>query len=168
MKELTIILDGFSKAYAMTGWRLGYGVMPRGLAEHVTRLMVNSNSCTASFTQMAGIAALQGDQMPVPRMVAEFRRRRDLIVDGLNGLPGVTCRAPRGAFYVFPNITRSGGARPSVAEPCSTRPGVAVLGGSAFGEYGEGYLRLSYANSEANIAAALDRMRPVLARMAAG
>ena len=168
MEGLVIILDGFSKAYAMTGWRLGYGVMPQTLAEHVTRLMVNSNSCTASFTQLAGIAALQGDQTPVARMVAEFKRRRDLIVEGLNRLPGVSCRSPRGAFYVFPNV--KGLRRPSsqVAEVLLNDAGVAVLGGTAFGEYGEGYLRLSYANSEANLRAALDRMRPVCARLASG
>jgi len=166
LTDLVIILDGFSKAYAMTGWRLGYGVMPQPLAEHVTRLMVNSNSCTASFTQLAGIAALQGDQTPVAQMVAEFRRRRDLIVEGLNRLPGVSCRSPRGAFYVFPNVKAL--ARPSaeIAERLLTEAGVAVLGGTAFGEYGEGYLRLSYANSEANLRRALERMRPVCARLA--
>jgi aspartate/methionine/tyrosine aminotransferase len=168
MKELTVILDGFSKAYAMTGWRLGYGVMPVPLAEHVTRLMVNSNSCTASFTQLAGIAALQGDQAPVERMVAEFKRRRDLIVDGLNRLPGISCRTPRGAFYAFPNIKALGRPSAEVAEAILNEAGVAVLGGQAFGEYGEGYLRLSYANSEANIRKALTRMVPVLARLARG
>jgi len=164
MKDLTIILDGFSKAYAMTGWRLGYGVMPRDLAEHVARLMVNSNSCTASFSQWAGIAALQGDQQPVAQMVAEFKRRRDVIVEGLNRLPGVSCRSPRGAFYVFPNITALRRPSAEVAAALLAEAGVAVLGGSAFGAYGEGYLRLSYANSEANIRKALARMAPVLAR----
>jgi aspartate aminotransferase len=168
MEGLVIILDGFSKAYAMTGWRLGYGVMPASLAEHVTRLMVNSNSCTASFTQLAGIAALQGDQTPVAHMVAEFKRRRDLIVDGLGGLPGVSCRSPRGAFYVFPNIKGLGRRSSEVAEILLNEAGVAALGGTAFGEYGEGYLRLSYANSEANLRAALERMRPVCARLAGG
>ena len=166
MKDLVIILDGFSKAYAMTGWRLGYGVMPRDLAEHVTRLMVNTNSCTASFTQWAGIAALQGDQMPVAQMVAEFKRRRDIIVAGLNTLPGVSCRSPRGAFYVFPNVKKVGRPAAEIAEALLNDGGVAVLGGTAFGEHGEGYLRLSYANSEANIRKALDRMGPVLARLA--
>jgi len=164
MKDLTIILDGFSKAYAMTGWRLGYGVMPRDLAEHVARLMVNSNSCTASFSQWAGIAALQGDQQPVAQMVAEFKRRRDVIVEGLNRLPGVSCRSPRGAFYVFPNITALRRPSAEVAAALLAEAGVAVLGGSAFGAYGEGDLRLSYANSEANIRKALARMEPVLAR----
>jgi aspartate/methionine/tyrosine aminotransferase len=166
MRDLAIILDGFSKSFAMTGWRMGYGVMPVPLAEHVARLMVNSNSCTASFTQWAGIAALQGDQMPVRQMVAEFKRRRDIIVAGLNALPGVTCRTPKGAFYVFPNIKALKRPSKDVAEAILQEGGVAVLGGTAFGEYGEGYLRLSYANSEANIRKALDRMRPVLARIA--
>jgi len=161
MREQTILLDGFSKSYAMTGWRLGYGVMPPALAEHVARLMVNSNSCTASFVQLAGIAALQGDQTPVARMVAEFKRRRDLLVDGLNRLPGVRCARPRGAFYVFPNIT--GTRRPSaeVAERLLTEAGVAALSGAAFGAHGEGYLRFSYANSESNLRLALERMRPL-------
>jgi len=168
MKDLVIILDGFSKSYAMTGWRLGYGVMPEVLAEHVTRLMVNSNSCTASFTQLAGIAALQGDQTPVAKMVAEFRRRRDLIVEGLNRLPGVSCHSPRGAFYVFPNVTALRRPSVEVAEALLKEAGVAALGGTAFGQYGEGYLRLSYANSEANLRKALERMRPVCARLASG
>jgi len=168
MEDLVIILDGFSKAYAMTGWRLGYGVMPVALAEHVTRLMVNTNSCTASFTQHAGIAALQGDQTPVAEMVAEFRRRRDIVVDGLNRLPGVSCRSPRGAFYVFPNVKGLRLPSAQVAEMLLNDAGVAVLGGTAFGEYGEGYLRLSYANSEANLRKALERMRPVCERLARG
>jgi aspartate/methionine/tyrosine aminotransferase len=163
MREHTILLDGFSKSYAMTGWRLGYGVMPITLAEHVTRLMVNSNSCTASFVQLAGVAALQGDQGSVTQMVAEFKRRRNLVVDGLNTLPGVRCVRPRGAFYVFPNITGTGHPSAEVAERLLTEAGVATLSGTAFGEYGEGYLRLSYANSEANLREALARMRPVLA-----
>jgi aspartate aminotransferase len=165
MKDLVIILDGFSKSFAMTGWRLGYGVMPMPLAEHIARLMVNSNSCTASFTQLAGIAALQGDQTPVAEMVAEFKRRRDLIVEGLNKLPGVSCRSPKGAFYVFPNVKALKRPSAEVAEAILTEAGVAVLGGQAFGEYGEGYLRLSYANSAENIRKALERMRPVLARL---
>jgi aspartate aminotransferase len=166
MHTHSILLDGFSKSYAMTGWRLGYGVMPVDLAEHVTRLMVNSNSCTASFVQLAGVAALQGDHTPVTRMVAEFKRRRDLLVDGLNRLPGVTCRRPRGAFYVFPNIT--GTRRPSaeVADRLLQEAGVAVLSGAAFGAHGEGYLHISYANSEANLTRALERMRPVFEALA--
>jgi aspartate aminotransferase len=161
MQPLTILLDGFSKAYAMTGWRLGYGVMPVALAEHVTRLMVNSVSCTASFVQLAGIAALQGDQAPVARMVAEFKRRRDLFVDGLNQLPGVRCARPRGAFYAFPNVKSTGRSSGEVAERLLNEAGVAALSGTAFGEHGEGYLRFSYATSEANLRLALERMRPL-------
>ncbi len=165
MKEHTIILDGFSKAYAMTGWRLGYGVMPLPLAEHVTRLMVNSASCTATFVQLAGLAALHGDQSSVARMVAEFKRRRDLIVDGLNKLPGVSCRSPRGAFYVFPNVSALGRPAGDIADLLLNEAGVAALGGTAFGQHGEGYLRLSYANSEANLKKALDRIRPIFERL---
>ena len=128
--------------------------------------MVNSNSCTASFTQLAGIAALQGDQTPVARMVAEFKRRRDLIVEGLNRLPGVSCRSPRGAFYVFPNVKALRRPSAEIAEALLNEAGVAALGGTAFGEYGEGYLRLSYANSEANLRKALEQMRPICARLA--
>ena len=166
VRERAVLLDGFSKTYAMTGWRLGYGVMPAALADHVTRLMVNSASCTASFVQLAGVAALHGDQTPVARMVAEFKRRRDLVVDGLNRLPGVSCISPRGAFYAFPNVSRIGRPSGEVAEQLLTEAGVAVLPGTAFGAHGEGYLRLSYANSEANLRAALDRMRPVLEKLA--
>jgi aspartate aminotransferase len=165
MHERTIILDGFSKTYAMTGWRLGYGVMPTALAEHVTRLMVNSNSCTASFVQLAGIAALQGDQTPVAEMVAEFKRRRDLIVAGLNTLPGVKCIVPRGAFYVFPNVTGTGRRSAEIAERLLDEAGVALLAGTAFGEHGEGYLRLSYASSEANLRRALERMHDFFGRL---
>ena len=166
MREHTIILDGFSKSFAMTGWRLGYGVMPVPLAEHLTRLMVNSASCTASFVQLAGIAALQGDQEPVRRMVAEFRRRRDLVVAGLGKLPGVTCTRPGGAFYAFPNVSRVGRKSGEIADRLLHDAGVAVLAGTAFGEHGEGYLRLSYANSEENLRKALARMEPVLAQLA--
>ncbi len=166
MEDLVVLLDGFSKSYAMTGWRLGYGVMPEPLAEHVTRLMVNSNSCTATFVQHAGVAALRGDQAPVAGMVAEFRRRRDVIVDGLNELPGVSCIRSRGAFYAFPNITATGRSSAEIADLLLSEAGVAVLAGSAFGECGEGYLRLSYASSEANLRAALDRMRPVFEALA--
>jgi len=166
MREHAIILDGFSKSFAMTGWRLGYGVMPVPLAEHLTRLMVNSASCTASFVQLAGIAALQGDQEPVRRMVAEFRRRRDLVVAGLGKLPGVTCTRPGGAFYAFPNVSRVGRKSAEIADRLLHEAGVAVLAGTAFGEHGEGYLRLSYANSEENLRKALARMEPVLAQLA--
>ena len=163
VRERAVLLDGFSKTYAMTGWRLGYGVMPAPLAEHVTRLMVNSASCTASFVQLAGVAALEGDQTPVAQMVEAFRRRRDLVVDGLNTLPGVSCIRPLGAFYAFPNVSRLGRSSAEIAERLLQEAGVAVLPGTAFGAHGEGYLRLSYANSEANLRAALERMRPVLA-----
>jgi len=165
MKGLTIILDGFSKSYAMTGWRLGYGVMPPVLAEHLTRLMVNSASCTATFVQLAGIAALQGDQTPVAKMVAEFKRRRDLLVDGLNKLPGVSCQRPRGAFYAFPNVKAIRHPSKELADTLLEEAGVAVLWGTAFGEYGEGYLRLSYATSAENLCLALARMAPVLERL---
>ena len=166
MKPLTILLDGFSKSYAMTGWRLGYGVMPVDLADHVTRLMVNSASCTASFVQLAGIAALQGDRTPVTKMVAEFKRRRDLFVDGLNTLPGVRCAKPRGAFYAFPNVTGTRKSSSEVAERLLNEAGVAALSGTAFGAHGEGYLRFSYANSEANLRKALERMRPLFTALA--
>jgi len=165
VREHAVLLDGFSKTYAMTGWRLGYGVMPAPLADHVTRLMVNSASCTASFVQLAGVAALEGDQAPVAQMVEAFRRRRDLVVDGLNTLPGVSCVKPRGAFYAFPNVSRLGCSSGEIAERLLNEAGVAVLPGTAFGAHGEGYLRLSYANSEANLRAALERMRPVLAKI---
>jgi aspartate/methionine/tyrosine aminotransferase len=166
MKPQTIILDGFSKSYAMTGWRLGYGVMPAPLAEHLTRLMTNSNSCTATFVQQAGVAALQGDDAPVRAMVEEFRGRRDLIVDGLNRIPGVRCARPRGAFYVFPNIKALGRPSKEVATYLLDEGGVALLGGTAFGEFGEGYLRLSYAASREAIQQALERMGKALARLA--
>ena len=160
--ERTIILHGFSKTYAMTGWRLGYGVMPVPLAEQVTRLMTNSNSCTSAATQFAGVAALKGPQDSVTEMVEAFRQRRDLIVEGLNDLPGVTCVKPRGAFYVFPNISGTGMDSRTAEAFFMDRAGVACLSGAAFGEYGEGYLRLSYANSMENIQKALDNMRRAL------
>ncbi len=165
MADLTIILDGFSKAYAMTGWRLGYGVMPLPLVEHMSRLMVNSNSCTASFTQIAGVAALEGDQRDSFAMVEAFRRRRELVVAGLNAIPGVSCRRPAGAFYAFPNITILGRPAEAIADHLLQDAGVAVLAGHGFGKYGEGYLRLSYAASEARLSQALDRMAASLARL---
>ena len=158
LRERTIILDGFSKAYAMTGWRLGYGVMRSDLAQQVALLMTNSNSCTASFTQVAGVAALRGDQTPVDEMVAEFRRRRQVMVNGLNDIPGFRCRMPHGAFYAFPNITGTGRSSRELAEALLTEAGVACLAGTAFGKWGEGYLRFSYANSVENIRKALDRI----------
>ncbi|MEO6462340.1 MAG: pyridoxal phosphate-dependent aminotransferase [Candidatus Eisenbacteria bacterium] len=158
LQERTILLDGFSKTYAMTGWRLGYGVMEKSLATHMARLMTNSNSCTNSFVQKAGIAALEGPQGPAEEMIAEFNRRRDLVVRGLNALPGVTCTRPTGAFYAFPNITGTGFASAELARAMLDEAGVAVLAGTAFGQYGEGYLRLSYANSIPNLEKALERM----------
>ena len=165
MLERTIILDGFSKTYAMTGWRLGYGVMPEPLAEAVTRLMINSNSCTAAFTQMAGIAALTGPQDDVDRMVAAFRERREVIVEGLNRIPGFRCLKPKGAFYAFPNIEGTGMSSRQLAEYLLEEAGVAVLSGTAFGEYGEGFLRLSFANSVENIRKALERIETALRRL---
>ncbi len=165
MAERTIILDGFSKTYAMTGWRLGYGVMPEPLAEAVTRLMINSNSCTAAFTQMAGIAALTGPQDEVERMVAAFRERREVIVEGLNRLPGFRCLKPKGAFYAFPNIEGTGMSSRELATYLLEEAGVAVLSGTAFGEYGEGFLRLSFANSIENIQKALERIEKALRRL---
>jgi aspartate/methionine/tyrosine aminotransferase len=162
MRDKTIILDGFSKTYAMTGWRLGYGVMPAWLAEAVNKLMVNSNSCTASFTQRAGLAALTGPQDDVAHMVAEFRRRRDVFVAGLCTLPGFRCNIPEGAFYAFPNITGTGRGAKELAESLLNEAGVACLSGTAFGAYGEGYLRFSIANSLDNLNEALDRMRRYL------
>ncbi len=165
MADLTVLLDGFSKAYAMTGWRLGYGAMPLALAQHLSRLMVNSNSCTASFTQMAGVAALEGDQQESLAMVEAFRRRRDLVVAGLNAIPGVSCRVPAGAFYAFPNVTAFDRPAQVIADHLLHDAGVAVLAGTGFGQYGEGYLRLSYAASEARLSLALDRMKASLARL---
>jgi aspartate/methionine/tyrosine aminotransferase len=162
--ERTIILDGFSKTYAMTGWRLGYGVMPEPLAEQVTKLQVNSNSCTAAATQHAGLAALSGPQDAVDRMLEEFRARRDLIVSGLNELPGVECISPQGAFYAFPNVSGTGLPAGELADLLLNEAGVACLSGTAFGRHGEGHLRLSYANSRENISLALDRMHEVLVR----
>jgi aspartate/methionine/tyrosine aminotransferase len=162
----TIILDGFSKAYAMTGWRLGYGVMPEPLAEEVAKLQVNSNSCTSAATQYAGLAALEGSQDAVHSMLAEFRARRDLIVAGLGELQGIECITPQGAFYAFPRITETGHNADDLADLLLDEAGIACLSGAAFGRYGEGHLRLSYANSRENIALALERMGEVLSRVA--
>ena len=154
-KERTILLDGFSKTYAMTGWRMGYGVMRPDLAAHITRLMTNSNSCTASFTQVAGIAALRGDQSSVEKMSDEFKRRRDAFVAGLNKIKGFSCRMPKGAFYTFPNTTKTGWPSKKLADALLEQAGVACLSGTAFGSYGEGYLRFSVANSLENLNTAL-------------
>jgi len=158
-KDRTILLDGFSKTYAMTGWRMGYGVMRTDLATQVTRLMTNSNSCTASFTQVAGIEALRGEQSSVDRMRDEFKRRRDVFVAGLNKLKGFSCRMPKGAFYTFPNITETGWPSKKLADAILQEAGVACLSGTAFGDYGEGYLRFSVANSLENLNKALDRIQ---------
>jgi len=158
MEERTILLDGFSKTYAMTGWRMGYGVMRPDLAAQITRLMTNSNSCTASFTQLAGIEAIRGDQTSVDRMREEFQRRRDVFVAGLNQIKGFSCRMPRGAFYVFPNITATGWKSKLLAEALLEQAGVAALSGTAFGSFGEGYLRFSVANSLENLRQALERI----------
>lgn len=157
-KDRTILLDGFSKTYAMTGWRMGYGVMRADLATHITRLMTNSNSCTASFTQVAGIDAIRGDQSSVDHMRAEFQRRRDVFVAGLNRIKGFSCRMPKGAFYVFPNITKTGWKSKKLADTLLEEAGIACLSGTAFGEYGEGYLRFSVANSLDNLNKALERI----------
>ena len=162
VKDRTILLEGHSKTYAMTGWRLGYGIMPAPLAEHIARLQTNSNSCTASFTQMAGVEALTGPQTKSRKMVKEFKARRDLIVDGLNAIPGFTCLKPKGSFYVFPNITGTGMKSKELEVYLLDKAGVAGLSGTSFGKYGEGYLRFSYANSQENIKKALEKIRSVL------
>jgi aspartate/methionine/tyrosine aminotransferase len=164
MLEKTIILDGFSKTYAMTGWRIGYGVMPTWLVDAVTKLMVNSNSCTASFTQRAGLAALTGPQDSVAAMVAEFRRRRDAICAELNQIPGFRCAVPAGAFYAFANVTGTGVESKELADLLLQEGGVAGVDGGCFGEYGEGYIRFSYANALPNILEAMDRMKRMSAR----
>ena len=157
-KERTILLDGFSKTYAMTGWRMGYGVMRPDLAVPIARLSTNSISCTASFTQIAGIEALRGDQSSVDKMSAEFKRRRDVFVAGLNKIKGFSCRVPKGAFYTFPNITKTGWPSKKLADALLEQAEVACLSGTAFGDYGEGYLRFSVANSLENLNKALSRI----------
>ncbi len=157
-KQRTILLDGFSKTYAMTGWRMGYGVMRADLAAHVSRLMTNSNSCTASFTQIAGIEALNGEQSSVDRMNAEFKRRRDMFVARINQVKGFSCRVPKGAFYTFPNIKATHWSSQKLADALLEHAGVAALSGTAFGEFGEGYLRFSIATSYENLEKAADRV----------
>jgi aspartate/methionine/tyrosine aminotransferase len=157
-KERTILLDGFSKTYAMTGWRMGYGVMRPDLATQITRLMTNSNSCTASFTQVAGIEALRGDQSSVEHMRTEFQNRRDVFVAGLNKIKGFSCRMPKGAFYVFPNIQKTGWKSKRLADALLEEAGVACLSGTSFGDFGEGYLRFSVANSLENLNHALEQI----------
>lgn len=159
MQEKTIILDGFSKTWAMTGWRIGYGVMPEFLVDPVNKLMVNSNSCTATFTQRAAIAAICGPQEPVTKMVEEFRRRRDAFCAALNQIPGWRCELPGGAFYAFANVKATGLKSKEIADRLLTEAGVACLDGAAFGEFGEGYIRFSYANSLENLMDAAQRIR---------
>ena len=160
----TILVDGFSKTFAMTGWRLGYASLPPQLVEPVTRLIINSVSCTAPAVQLAGLAALRGPRDEVQAMLAEFRRRRDAVVEGLNALPNVSCATPRGAFYAFPNVSGTGFSSRELADALLDEAGVAVLAGTSFGGYGEGYLRLSYANSLENLEEALAAMKALLER----
>jgi len=162
MKDKTIILDGFSKTYAMTGWRLGYGAMNKELAQKMTQLMINAASCTCAFAQMAGAEALRGPQNESKKMVEEFRKRREVIVSGLNKIKGITCKKPRGAFYVFPNVKSLGMPSQKVADFSLQKAGVAVLSGTAFGAYGEGYLRLSFANSVENLEKAMKKISEAL------
>jgi len=165
MKDNAVLLDGFSKTYAMTGWRLGYGVMPKDLANRVERLMINSNSCTATFSQYAAIEALKGPTTEADAMVETFQKRRDFIVDGLNNIPGISCVKPKGAFYVFPNVSKIKMSSDDLENYLLHESGVAVLSGSAFGKYGDGYLRLSYANSIENIDLALKRIAGALSKI---
>jgi aspartate aminotransferase len=162
MKDKTIIIDGFSKTYAMTGWRLGYGVMRKELAEKIAQLMINSNSCTCAFSQMAGVEALRGPQDEVKRMVEEFKRRREVIVSGLNRIDGITCKKPQATFYVFPNVKEVGMDSRKLPDFLLNKAGVASLSGTSFGEYGEGYMRFSFANSIPNIEKALKRIEEAL------
>ncbi|PHX81930.1 MAG: aspartate aminotransferase [Thermoleophilia bacterium] len=167
LQDRTILLDGFSKTFAMTGWRLGYASLPEPLREPITRLIINSVSCTAPATQLAGVAALTGPRTEIDAMMAEFDRRRVAVVEGLNSLPGVSCRDPKGAFYAFPNVKGTGQDSRVVADRLLQEAGVAVLSGTAFGDYGDGYLRLSYANSMENIQEAIEAMRGLLETMQA-
>jgi aspartate/methionine/tyrosine aminotransferase len=163
LRDRLILLDGWSKTYAMTGWRLGFSVWPKPLMEAARKLAVNSYSCVNAAAQWAGLAALEGPQDAVHAMVAEFDRRRKLVVEGLNRLPGVSCRTPKGAFYAFPNVSRTGWKAKALASALLEEAGVATIGGPDFGVHGEGYIRLSYANSAENIARALERMGAFLA-----
>jgi len=162
MKDKTLIIDGFSKTYAMTGWRLGYGVMPKDLAEKIAQLMINSNSCTCAFTQVAGIEALRGPQDEPKKMVEEFQRRREVIVNGLNQIEGITCKKPQATFYVFPNVKEVRMDSRKLPDFLLNKAGVASLSGTSFGEYGEGYMRFSFANSIPNIEKALKRIEEAL------
>ena len=165
MKERTIILDGFSKSYAMTGWRLGYGIFPDFLVEDITKLTTNSVSCTSVFSQMAAIAALEGSREFTINMMEKFKIRRDIIVNGLNSIEGVTCRTPLGAFYAFPNISGTGLSSSDFADIALNEYGVALLSGTAFGEYGDNYIRISFANSEENLLKAIDRLNDMIKKL---
>ena len=162
VRDRVILLEGHSKTYAMTGWRLGYGIMPKELAAQIAKIQTNSNSCTSAFVQMAGKAAIEGPQDESLKMMAEFKARRDIFVDGLNTIPGFKCLRPKGAFYVFPNITGTGMKSKQLEEHLLAEAGVAGLSGTSFGRYGEGYLRFSYANSQENLLKALDKIRKAL------
>ncbi len=166
MAERTVVLDGFSKTYAMTGWRLGYALVPEWLTFAFGRLLINSVSCVATFEQWGALEALTGSQAPVDAMVAEFRARRDLVVDGLNAIPGITCLRPQGAFYVFPDVSGTGLAGVDFANRLLYEAGVSVLAGTAFGSVGSAHIRLSYATSQANIAKALGRIRSFVETLA--
>jgi aspartate/methionine/tyrosine aminotransferase len=168
MRGQTVICDGFSKTYAMTGWRLGFGIMPEPLAERLGLLLTHSIGCTATFTQYAGLEALTGPQRQVDEVVAEYQRRRDVLVAGLNGIPGVRCQTPQGAFYAFPNVTAFGRTSAWLADCLLEEAAVAVLPGDAFGDGGEGYLRLCFANSMDKIEAALERIGNALSGLDAG
>ena len=165
MKERTIILDGFSKSYAMTGWRLGYGIFPDFLVEDITKLMTNSVSCTSVFSQMAAIAALEGSREFTINMMEKFKIRRDIIVNGLNSIEGISCRTPLGAFYAFPNISGTGMSSSNFADIALNEYGVALLSGTAFGEYGDNYIRISFANSEENLVKAIDRLNDMIKKL---
>lgn len=165
MKERTILIDGHSKTYAMTGWRLGYGIAPQAIAKKIELLTINSNSCTCAFTQIAGIEAIKNCDDFVREMVAEFKKRRDVLVDGLNGIPGVSCLKPAGAFYAFPSVKDLPLSCEELASYLLEEGGVAVLAGSSFGEFGAGYLRLSYANSPENITMAIERTRGAIEKL---
>ena len=162
MMDRTIILDGFSKTYSMTGWRIGYGIFPDDLVEPISRLVTNSVSCTASFTQMAAIEAIKGSQAEPNNMVQEFKKRRDIVVKGLNGIPGIKCTVPQGAFYAFPNIKGTGLTSSDFANKILQEAGVAVLAGESFGKFGSGYIRISFANSTENLIEAMNRIKTFL------
>ena len=165
LQERTVILDGFSKTYAMTGWRIGYGIMPIPLVEPISRLMTNSVSCTASFTQIAAIEALTGSQEEANKMVLEFKNRRNTIVNGLNQINGISCKIPKGAFYAFPNIKGTGLSSKTFADDLLQKAGVASLNGESFGEFGKDYIRLSFANSTENILEALNRIESFVKKL---